>query len=200
MKQIIIGLTIGVLSMLVYNQYTKPIESASEIKGSQIIQEQLKNVSKLVVTEGFFSDVITYKDVKSLYMDLLSAEKKAVVLVRAKATISYDLHQLEFNVDELNKIIMVSNIPEPELQINPKLTYYDLQQEYLNPFNASDYNKISNLVNKRLKNQIYASEFVSNSKNRLLSELHGLFGNTPLKGWTIISIEEPYKNMLFLDE
>ena len=200
MKQIIIGLTIGVLSMLVYNQYTKPIESASEIKGSQIIQEQLKNVSKLVVTEGFFSDVITYKDVKSLYMDLLSAEKKAVVLVRAKATISYDLHQLEFNVDELNKIIMVSNIPEPELLINPKLTYYDLQQEYLNPFNASDYNKISNLVSKRLKNQIYASEFVSNSKNRLLSELHGFFGNTPLKGWTIISIEEPYKNMLFLDE
>ena len=200
MKQISLGLIIGVLCMLLYNQYAKYSSTNTEIKGSQIIQEQLKNVSKLIVTEGYFSDIITYKDAKSLYMDLLSAEKKAVVLVKAKATISYDLKQLDFEVDEEHRTITVSNIPTPELNTYPKLTYYDVQQDYLNPFEAKDYNKISALVNERLEKQIAASAFETNAQNRLLSELHALFSTTPLNGWVIISKKTPYKTMLMLDE
>ena len=200
MKQIVIGLTIGVLSVLLYNKYNNPELVNTNIQGSQIIQEQLKNVSKLIVTEGYFSDIITYKDAKSLYLDLLSAEKKAVVLVKAKAIIAYNLKELSFEVDDLNKIITISNIPEPELEINPELTYYDVQQDYLNLFEAKDYNKISALVNERLRKQINASTFKSNSKNRLVSELYMLFGSTPLNGWVIVSKEKPYKTMLMLDE
>lgn len=201
MKQITIGLIIGVLSMLLYNKckYTDSTSSNSKIQGSQIIQEQLKNVSKLVVTEGYFSDIITYTDVKSLYMDLLSAEKKAVVLVKAKATISYDLKQLDFEVNEEHKTITVSNIPAPELNIDPELTYYDVQQDYLNLFDAKDYNKISVLVNERLQKQIAASAFEKNAQNRLLSELHALFTPTILNGWKIISKTTPYKTMLMLE-
>ena len=200
MKQIVLGLVVGVLGMFMYNKYLKPTENNIQIQGSQIIQEQLKNVSKLVVTEGYFSDIITYKDVKSLYLDLISAEKKAVVLVKAKAMVSYNLHQLTFNVSEKDKTIFVSNIPEPELEINPKLTYYDIRQGYLNPFEPEDYNKISDLVDERLRNQIKASAFVENSKNRLLSELHSLFSPTSLQGWAIVHAEQPYKTMLMLDE
>ena len=194
MKQIIIGVVTGILCMLLYNEYIKPVESPS-IGGSQVIQEQLKNVSKLIVTEGYFSDIITYKDAKSYYLDLLSAEKKAVVLVKAKTTIAYDLKQLVFDVDDVEKRITISNIPKPELQISPTLTYYDVQQDYLNPFKANDYNKISELVNKRLKKQISESTFESNAQNRLLSELHALFSNTPLNGWVII-VNDEWKNEL----
>lgn len=194
MKQVIGGLIVGVLCMLLYNEYNKP-EEVAKIYGSQIIKEQLKNVSKLVVTEGYFSDIITYKDVKSLYMDLLSAEKKAVVLVKAKATIGYDLKQIVFETNETDKTIVVSNIPKPELQINPSLTYYDLQQDYLNPFGAKDYNKISALVNERLKKQIAASTFEANAQNRLLSELYAMFSKTPLSGWVIV-VNNEWKNEL----
>ena len=186
MKQVIGGLIVGVLCMLLYNEYNKPKEAA-KIQGSQIIQERLQNVSKLIVTEGYFSDIITYKDAKSLYLDLLSAEKKAVVLVKAKATIAYDLKQLVFEINEIDKTIVISNIPKPELQVSPNLTYYDVEQDYLNPFEANDYNKISVLVNQRLQKQIASSSFKSNAQNRLLSELHTLFSNTPLNGWAIVS-------------
>lgn len=199
MKQIAIGLIIGVLSVLLYNKYAESNASNTEIQGSQIIQEQLKNVSKLVVTEGYFSDIITYKDAKSYYMDLLSAEKKAVVLVKAKATIGYDLKQLIFEVNETDKTITISNIPNPDLEINPSLTYYDVQQDYLNPFEAKDYNKISVLVNKRLQKQIALSTFESNAQNRLVSELHGLFSKTPLSGWIIV-VDPQWKNELMFPE
>jgi len=201
MKQVALGLIIGVLSVLLYSKYTSASnESVTSINGSQIIQEQIKNVSKLIVNEGYFSDIITYSDVKNLYLDLLSAEKKAVVLVKAKAITSYNLKEIQFEVNEVDKIILVSNIPDPELQITPKLTYYDLQQDYLNPFEPKDYNKISALVDNRLAIQIKTSAFINNSKNRLLSELHTLFSSTTLKGWTIVEKSTIYNNDLFFDK
>ena len=202
MKQVALGLIIGVLSVLLYSKYTTSTsnESVTSINGSQIIQEQIKNVSKLIVNEGYFSDIITYSDVKNLYLDLLSAEKKAVVLVKAKAITSYNLKEIQFEVNEVDKIILVSNIPDPELQIIPKLTYYDLQQDYLNPFEPKDYNKISALVDNRLEIQIKTSTFINNSKNRLLSELHTLFSTTTLKGWTIVDKSTIYSNDLFFDK
>ncbi len=202
MKQVALGLIIGVLSVLLYSKYTTSTsnESVTSINGSQIIQEQIKNVSKLIVNEGYFSDIITYSDVKNLYLDLLSAEKKAVVLVKAKAITSYNLKEIQFEVNEVDKIILVSNIPDPELQIIPKLTYYDLQQDYLNPFEPKDYNKISALVDNRLEIQIKTSTFINNSKNRLLSELHTLFSSTTLQGWTIVAKSTIYSNDLFFDK
>jgi len=200
MKQIGLGLLIGVLCVLLYNKYTEPIEKTTKIEGSQVIQEQLKNVSKLIVSEGHFSDVITYTDVKSLYMDLLNAEKKAVVLVKAKAFVSYNLREIEFLVNEEAKEIVISNIPKEELQVNPELNYYDLQQDYLNPFKGEDYNKISILVNERLQKQIAQSTFISNSKNRLVSELYALFSKTPLKGWTITEKNEAYTSDLIFSK
>ena len=201
MKQVALGLIIGVLSVLLYSKYTSASnESVTSINGSQIIQEQIKNVSKLIVNEGYFSDIITYSDVKNLYLDLLSAEKKAVVLVKAKAITSYNLKEIQFEVNEVDKIILVSNIPDPELQITPKLTYYDLQQDYLNPFEPKDYNKISALVDNRLAIQIKTSAFINNSKNRLLSELHTLFSSTTLKGWAIVEKSTIYNNDLFFDK
>jgi len=50
-------------------------------ENTALIQEQIKNVGKLVVTEGHFSEVFTYKNSKAVFADLLEAEKKAVVIV-----------------------------------------------------------------------------------------------------------------------
>ncbi|WP_010180690.1 DUF4230 domain-containing protein [Aquimarina agarilytica] len=182
MKQIILGILIGAIAVFGYHRFLKKTET---ITGSQLIEQKLKNVSKLVVTEGYFSDVITYKDAKKYYLDWLTAEKKAVVLVNAKATISYDLKQLEFSVNESEQIIRIVKIPEPEIQLSPKLKYYDIQQDFLNPFEVKDYNKISALVDQRLLTQIERSTFKTNAQNRLITELHYLFNKGTTKNWSL---------------
>ncbi len=184
MKQIFLGILIGAIAVLGFYWFFNKTER-TEITGSQLIEQQLKNVSKLVVTEGYFSDIITYKDAKKYYLDWLTAEKKAVVLVNAKATISYDLKKIEFSINEENQIIRITKIPEPEIQLSPKLTYYDLQQDFLNPFKPEDYNKISELVDKRLLTQIEASTFKTNAQNRLITELHYLFSKGSTKNWSL---------------
>ena len=59
---------------------------------------EIKNVGKLVVTEGKFSEVVTYKDQQKYLMDLVSFEKKALIVANADVTIAYDLRQIKYDI------------------------------------------------------------------------------------------------------
>lgn len=152
---------------------------------SALIQEQLKNVGKLVVTEGHFSEVYTYKNSKAIFADYFSAEKKALVVVNADVTIAYDLSLISYDIDEANKTLRINSIPEEEIKIHPEFEYYDIQDDFLNPFVAKDYNAIKETVKAQLMKKIEASDLKSNAKNRLVSELAKFYILTNSLGWTL---------------
>jgi hypothetical protein len=159
-----------------------------------LIQKELKNVGKLIVTEGSYAQVFSYNDSKKFYFDVLSARKKALIVVNAKATIAYDLSKVQTEIDENTKTVRITNIPEPELSINPNIEYYDMQQDYLNQFNATDYNKIKMRVEKSLQEKIKASELRTNAENRLISELQKIYILTNSMGWTLEYRSKVIKN------
>ncbi|SRX76245.1 DUF4230 domain-containing protein [Aequorivita antarctica] len=150
-----------------------------------LIQKELKNVGKLIVTEGSYAQVFTYNDSKDLLYGMFDARKKALVVVNAKASIAYDLSKVNTTVDETTKTVTITNIPEPELSINPNIEYYDVTQDYLNQFSASDYNKIKQRVEKSLRKKIEASELRTNAQNRLISELQKIYILTNSMGWKL---------------
>jgi len=154
-------------------------------ENSALIQEQIKNVSKLVVTEGHFSQVFTYKNSKGIFANLVNVEKKALVVVNANVTVSYDLSQIEYELDEKSKTLKILSIPKEEINISPDFEYYDVTADFLNPFQAEDYNKIKNKVNAQLMKKIEASNLKSNAQNRLISELSKFYILTSSLGWTL---------------
>lgn len=154
-------------------------------ENSALIQEQIKNVSKLVVTEGHFSQVFTYKNSKAIFANLVNVEKKALVVVNADVTVSYDLSQITYVLDEERKVLNIINIPKEEIKIYPDFEYYDTTADFLNPFDAKDYNAIKSKVNGLLMKKIEASNLKSNAQNRLLSELSKFYILTYSLGWTL---------------
>lgn len=187
MRKVILGIIIASFVFFVF-QYMefKKDEKEQLLASATLIQQQIKNVGKLIVTEGNFSQVFTYKDSKKFYFDVFSAEKKAIVIVNAVVSISYDLSKVKTEVIPERKEVIISKIPEPEIHINPNIEYYDMQQDYLNEFNASDFNKIKNRVNKALEIEIENSDLKKNAQNRLLSELQKLYILTNSMGWFLI--------------
>jgi len=179
MKKVAVGIFIGILVVGAYFLGEK--NQQTTISDSGVLQEKLKNVSKLVVSEGHFSDVITYKDVKKLAnLSWLKAEKKAVVLVNARATVTFDLSLLEFQLNKNTQTLRIIRLPEAKLETYPKLEYYDIQADFLNEFTSEDYNKISKAVDTRLQKQIATSSLLKNANNRLISELHALLNKEGL--------------------
>ncbi len=154
-------------------------------ENSALIQEQIKNVSKLVVTEGHFSQVFTYKNSKAIFANLVNVEKKALVVVNADVTVFYDLSKIQYELDESTKTLRILSIPKEEININPDFEYYDVTADFLNPFEAEDYNKIKETVKVQLMKKVEASNLKSNAKNRFLSELSKFYILTNSLGWTL---------------
>ena len=196
MRNIVFGIVIAMVLVfgLRYCEHQKDEREQLEFN-TAIIQEQLKNVGKLVVTEGNYAEVFSYADSKKFYFDMFSSDKKALVIVNAKASISYDLSEVETKIDAANKTLIIMKIPEPDLSINPNIEYYDIEQDYLNQFNASDYNKIKNRVESSLRAKIEASELRLNAQNRLISELQKIYILTSSMGWKLA-----YNNQLIIKE
>ncbi|MBT2159654.1 MULTISPECIES: DUF4230 domain-containing protein [Zobellia] len=187
MKKVFVGVLITLAVVLVFRSCAEDKEEKSILEeNSMLIQTQIDNVSKLIVTEGHFAEVYNYKDSKMLFGPFISAEKKALVVVNADVTIAYDLSKIDFEVDESSKTLRIKSIPEPEVKISPDFEYYDVSSDYLNMFEASDYNKIKKNVNASLMKKVEASALKTNAENRLISELQKFYILTNSLGWTLV--------------
>lgn len=186
MRKILFGVVITLILLFSFKYCSdKKDDKIILQEHSALIQESLKNVGKLVVTEGHFSQVFNYNNSKDLFGNLISVEKKALVVVNADVTIAYDLSKIEYKIDESTKTLFILNIPEEEIKISPDFEYYDIQADFLNPFEAKDYNAIKKTVNQQLMQKIEASDLKSNAKNRLISELAKFYILTNSLGWTL---------------
>ncbi len=186
MRKILFGVVIALIVLFTFKYCGDRKEDRITLKeNSALIQEQVKNVGKLIVTEGHFSEVFSYKNSKALFGNFIEVEKKALVVVNADVTIAYDLSKIEYRIDEENKVLQILSIPKEEININPDFEYYDVQADFLNQFKAKDYNNIKDTVKKQLMKKIESSDLKSNAQNRLLSELSKFYILTNSLGWTL---------------
>jgi hypothetical protein len=185
-KRIVPAAVIIVIIILAFKfcEFKKDDDSSLDYN-TNLIQQQIVNVGKLVVTEGHFSEVVTYKNQQKYMMNMLSFEKKALVIVNADVTVSYDLHQMKYDIDEKNKIITILSIPKEEIKISPDIKFYDVEQSQMNPFTGDDYNKINKSVKANLAKKIEKSSLKSNAQNRLISELSKILILTNTMGWKL---------------
>lgn len=203
MKKILLGVMLALASVVLYRSCVEAREQKTLLKeNSMLLQRELKNVSKLIVTEGHFVEVYNYTDSKELFGSLVTSAKKALVVVNAEVTVSYDLSKIAYKVDGTHKTITITQIPEPEIKINPDFEYYDVTADYLNPFNAEDYNTIKQNVLASLQEKIAVSPLKANAENRLISELSKIYVLTNSLGWTLVTEDNIIKELeeIYLDE
>ena len=181
---IFIGVIITIILLFKYCEFKKS-DDATTIDSAGLIQQQILNVGKLIVTEGHFSEVVTYKNEEKYLLNMLSFEKKALVVINADVTVAYDLHKMKYDIDEKNKTITIVYIPKEEIKISPDIKFYDVEQSKLNPFTGDDYNKINKSVKANLAKKIEMSTLKTNAQNRLISELSKLLITTSNLGWTL---------------
>lgn len=84
MKKFLLGIVITLVFVLTL-QYcqNKKADNAQLTASSELIQKELKNVGKLIVTEGQYSQVFNYSASRDLLYGLFDARKKALVVVNA---------------------------------------------------------------------------------------------------------------------
>lgn len=81
-KYTVLGLILGLsIAFIWYNKQTK----TQKKEDADILVERIKAVKKLIVTEGYFSELYSYKEADKYFYDLISFEKKSTFGCKGKS-------------------------------------------------------------------------------------------------------------------
>ncbi|WP_298882167.1 DUF4230 domain-containing protein [uncultured Polaribacter sp.] len=153
----------------------------------KVVVNSVKNLSKLVVSKGTFSEVYNYSDSKKYFYDYLSFDKKAIITINANVEVGYDLSKLEIQIDSIGKRIVINKIPNQEITISPDIKYFDLQQSQFNSFSKEELNKINQKSIEKIKETIEISTLKEKAKTRLFEELSKIYQLSTIYNWQVVN-------------
>jgi hypothetical protein len=152
---------------------------------AQILLEHTKNVSKLVTLEGYFSEIYSEEDSKDYY--LFSSTKKILLKVKAKVSAGYDLSNMKVEADQTQKVLRISNIPDPTIiAVEPDISYYDIANGVFNQFTSEDYTRLNKKAVETIRTQALNSDFMTTVKTQGIKNFDALRVLAHSMGWTIV--------------
>ena len=183
----ILGLILGgILVYWVYSLFNKKQSKQLTEKQSTVLLDKIKSVCKLVSVEGDFAEIYHYENTKEGFMSLLSSKKKALIIVKAKAHIGYDLKKLKMKADNERKKIILDAFPEPEvLSIEPDLQFYDIKNGLFNSFKPEDLTNLNVEAKERIKQKIPESGLMDTARKEALQAVLVVEKIVETIGWTL---------------
>ena len=180
--------------------YERQEEEKHQKEEVQVFLNGIKNLSKLVVSEGNFSEMYSFTDSEKYFYDYLSFDKKAVMSVNAKVEVGYDLSKLEIQIDTVQKEIIINKIPTEDIVISPDIKYFDFEQSQFNSFSKEELNKLNDKAIESIKSTITVSGLQKDAKKRLFEELSKIYQLSKIYDWKVVdNTNTKYLKPLFLD-
>ncbi|WP_190810932.1 DUF4230 domain-containing protein [Flagellimonas sp. S3867] len=182
-----LGLVLGAILMYwLFSLFRKKKSKEITNQQSTVLLDKIKSVCKLISVEGDFAEIYHYENTKGGLMNLLSSKKKALIIVKAKAHIGYDLQKLGLKADNKNKRIILTNFPEPEvLSIEPELQYYDVKNGLFNSFSSEDLTKVNQEAKDHIKQKIPESGLMQTARKEALQAVLLVEKIVETIGWTL---------------
>jgi len=185
MKKVVITFIVALLLGLVAGKFLLPNGSNKKTEEqANVILEKITEVNKLISVEGSFGEVYTLKETQKLFFDMIPVSKKAIVVANAKAYIAHDLSEMEFELDKENKRVLLKNIPEPDIIIEPDLKFYDLQA-YLIPFSESELTQLNKRAIELLREKAKTEGLIQLANKNLELNLEKIMVVAEEQGWEV---------------
>lgn len=144
-------LTGGTIAFLILRLRNIRKTRSSIQTNSHTVVESMKKVIKIVVAEGQLNEIYNYENTKKL-LHFIPSTKKALVIVRAKVLIGYDVNKCRWEIDEVNREIRLMDFPKPELlSIDTDFNYYYFEDDLFNFIGRTDLQQIQELAKAQVK-------------------------------------------------
>lgn len=196
---IIFGLIIGgIITFLAFKLIgISKSKSKSQITtSSHTVVESMKKVFKIVVAEGQLNEIYNYENTKKL-LKFIPSTKKALVIVRAKVLIGYDIEKCKWQVNEEKKAITLLEFPKPEiLSLEPDFNYYYFEDDLFNFINRKDLQQIQDLAKEQVRTAALQSNLMKIAAEQMKTLLTEVVS---AKQWKIENIEK-IDNYTYLPE
>lgn len=132
----------GVGYGLFYFSNLKNAQLNHSTQSATILLDRIEKVFKVVMAEGYFTEIFDYKDNKKV-LYLFKNSKKALVIAKAKVLVGFDFGKMRFHLDETTHKMVIDFFPEPEvLSIDTDYKFYDIENGIWNRFSHEDYTNL----------------------------------------------------------
>ncbi|WP_373074806.1 DUF4230 domain-containing protein [Zeaxanthinibacter enoshimensis] len=185
--EILLGLALGAIIMYWVFTYIRS-RSRRELTQHQstVILEKIRSVCKLITVEGDFAEIYRYENTRSRFMSMISSKKRALIVIKAKAQIGYDLKKLFMHADNEKKKIILENFPAPEvLTIEPELEFYDIKNGIFNAFTPDDLTSLNKEARKHILEKIPESGLMETANKEALEAVLLIEKIVETIGWTL---------------
>lgn len=116
--------------------------SAQIRQESTILLERIEKVFKVVVAEGYFSEIYDHNSQKE-FLWFWNTHKKALIVTKAKVSVGFDFAKIKVRRDETSRKLIIEEMPPVEvLSVDTDYKFYDLNQGWLGKFNQEDYTQM----------------------------------------------------------
>lgn len=155
---------------------------------STVLLERVRPVLKLVTVEGEFSELYDHRDswtYNRLLAGLPSFQKRAIVRVKARVSVGYDLNGLQLSADEADRTVTLIVPPEPEvLSVDHEVDYYDLDEGLFNHFSPQELTVISAKAKQRVLDQVQVSGLFDEARKQQAEIIAVIRSLVEGAGWT----------------
>ncbi len=168
-KGLLLLIGVGLLVFFITRETYRP-EAATEAVSSTVLLERIRPVMKLVTVEGDFNEMYTYRDAQASFDWLKSFspfQKKAMLRVKARVSVGYDLEGAGFEVDEATHTIRLTGMAAPQvLSMEHDIDYYDMEAGTFNPFTAQDHTRMEAQAKQMIRAKIPESGLLRAAADR----------------------------------
>ncbi|NBB19664.1 DUF4230 domain-containing protein [Runella sp. CRIBMP] len=166
------------------------------VQSSTILLERIEKVFKVVMAEGYFTEIFDYKDDKT-YWYLFKNSKKALVIAKAKVLIGFDFAKMRYRIDEKTNKMVVEYFPDPEvLSIDTDYKFYDIENGLWNRFNQEDYTNLLVDAKQAMNEKALTSDLPRIANNQVQFMMYQLAASM---GWNV-DMQLPPTNQQKLEE
>ena len=168
--EVLLGGILGAILMYwLFTFFRKKTEKERTEQQSVILLEKIKTVCKLISVEGDFTEIYTYENTRELFLSLFSSKKKALIVVKAKAHIGYDLKKVQLTANPDTKKITRMHFPQPEIRsVAPELQFYDIKNGLFNSFSPDDLTSLNQEVKTYITEKIPESGLMDTAQREAL--------------------------------
>lgn len=167
-------------------------------RDSVLLLERIEKVFKVVMAEGYFSEIYNYQDQKKI-LYLLNDPKKAMIIAKSKVLVGFDFQKVRFRQPEPGqKTLVVEAFPEPEiLSIDTDYKFYDIQAGLFNHFSGEAYTSILEEAKQAMQQRAMQSDLPRIANNQIQYMMYQLAGTM---GWHLQLPEADQRRIELMDE
>ncbi len=174
------------------NYWRNQKEVAISRSQSTVLLEQVRKVCKVVTVEGNFTELYNDTNIRkmTLYLPLPTSwnfSKTALLEVKGKVLVGYDLESLKISADSTRRIIRISNLPKPEIiSVDHEVKFTNMDESFFNGFTKEDYTRLAQNAKAMLREKAVEKKLLEEAAsqgNQLFDAMRFMVEGA---GWTLV--------------